>query len=128
MLLLLNNDVIASIGAPLSQANGSLVEGFERWQVIGRGEPHGTGEALVGVIAGPKHDQSPTAANGKGLAAYPFAHHLGLRIVGLRIAFDGTSLVIHRFAFAFDALEFFPQFCRSFTCIPLSESHRGITK
>ena len=120
MLLLLDNDVIASIGSSLSQANGSLVEGFEGREIISRGEPHGACEALVCVIARSKHDKSPTTSDGESLAAYPLAHHLGFRVIGGWIAFDGTSLVIHRFAFACDAFEFFPQFRRPFACIPRS--------
>src|SRR6266446_1003754 len=128
MLLLLDDDVIASLDPPLSQTDSPFVEGFERWEVISRGEPHGAGQAFVGVIADPKHDQSPTTANGEGLAAYPLAHHLGLRVISLRIAFDGSPLVIDRFALTCNPFEFFPQFCCPFAGVPLSQSDGGMTE
>src|SRR5947209_1014095 len=109
--------MIASITGPLSQADGSLVEGFEGREIIGRGEPHRAREALVGVIARSKNDKSPTTSDGESLAAYPFTHHMGFRVIGGWIAFDSTSLVIHRFAFACNAFEFFPQFRRPFASI-----------
>src|SRR6266699_1238216 len=98
MCLLLHNHLIADLLRPLSQAHGSLVEGLEGWEVVSRGQPHGAGDALVGVVALPKYHQPPAATDGQRLPTDALAHELDLWIIGASIAFDHLASGIDRFA------------------------------
>src|SRR2546425_1781176 len=88
MRLLLHDHLIADLLRPLSQADGSLVEGLEGWKIVGRGQPHGTGDALVCVVTLPEHNEPSTASNGQGLTTNALPYQLDLWIIGTGIAFD----------------------------------------
>src|SRR6266849_1575696 len=98
MRLLLHDHLISDLLCSLSQANGSLMEGFEGRYVVSRGQPHGTGDAFVRIVTLSKHDEPPTAPNGQGLTTDALAHQLDLWIIGTGIAFDHLTSSIHRFA------------------------------
>src|SRR2546421_8464088 len=111
MILLRDDGLIPSFHSTLSQTNGASIEGLECWHIICRGQPHGTGQAFVGVIARSEHNEPATSANRQRLSAYPLAHHLSIRVIGARVAFDNLPLVIDGLAFAMNSFEFRPYLC-----------------
>src|SRR6266568_7989932 len=98
MRLLLHDHLIADLLRPLSQVHGSLVERLEGREVVGRGQPHGTGDALVCVVTLPKHDEPPATTDGQSLPTDALAHKLDLWIIGTGIAFDHLANSIDCFA------------------------------
>src|SRR6266516_2439659 len=64
-ILLLNDVLVPGFNSSLFQAHRSFVEGFERWHIFCRGQPHRASEALVGVGTLTQYDgraHPPTAS------------------------------------------------------------------
>src|SRR5258708_18865951 len=97
--------------------NSSTVKCSQSRQVIGRGQPEGTVQALIGVLAVPTYNGSTAPANRQCLAACFLTGDLNKVIICPSIFCDDLAHMVNDLMFTSGSLEFLSQVLRFLMCI-----------